>query len=304
MLSDRPRDQLREKQKAVLLSYLQEMGLGEVPLADFLYLLRDGERDGRLLHRIDRDERPLERADGYHEGESGNGKRIRLYLAEEQQILREAFHSFFTSHSSIDMVGSSGNTSGESLVEAAQALKPEIMQIGVKTLQPATVEKLEMLREGCPDIGLVLLSASYDVKGIKALREFSRGASNGCAYLLKHTIDTVEQLTQVICSVADGRIILDPRVMEGMMADQDAHSAVLKDLSPRELEVLSWMAKGYRNDTIAQVLCLDLETVERHINSIYGKLGNSQSSQPPRVQAILSYLSGVGLMPVPHATSA
>ena len=160
---------------------------------------------------------------------------------------------------------------------------------------------MEAVRERCSDVAIVLLSSSYDLKGIKALRELSRESSAGCAYLLKHTIDTVEQLTQVIYSVAEGRIILDPTVMEGMTATGDAQSSLLKELSPRELEVLGWVAKGYRNDTIAGVLCLDVRTVERHINNIYSKLQNSLGTNQLRVSAALLYLRATGLLPkAPH----
>ena len=169
--------------------------------------------------------------------------------------------------------------------------------MGFKILQPTTVEKLETIREGCPEAALVLLSASYDVKGIKALREFTRGAAVGCAYLLKHTIDTVAQLTHMIHSVAEGRIILDPAVMEGLITSGDSESTFLKDLTPRELEVLNWMAKGYRNSTIAEVLCLEPKTVERHINSIYSKLGNGSESKHARVQATRLYLRATGVLP-------
>ena len=58
-------------------------------------------------------------------------------------------------------------------------------------------------------------------------------------------------------------------LMERLIRTGDTRSSFLKDLSPRELEVLSWMAKGYRNDTIADVLSRDVKTVERHINNIY-----------------------------------
>ncbi len=147
-------------------------------------------------------------------GSLSHVKKVRLYVAEEQQILREAYQSVFQGHAYIEIVGASGETDGESLVGAASALRPDTILLGIKVLQPVVVERLEMVRERCPDVAIVLLSAYYDVKGLKALREFSRGASVGCAYLLKHTIDTVEQLTQVIYSVAEGRIILDPAVME------------------------------------------------------------------------------------------
>jgi len=229
---------------------------------------------------------------------NGNGKkRVKLYLAEEQQMLREAYQAFFIDHYGIQVVGSSGDTGGESLIAATTALKPNVILVGIKVLQPAAVEKLETLREQCPETAIVLLSASYDVKGLKALREFSRGKAAGCAYLLKHTIDTVDQLTQVIVSASEGRIIVDPAVMEGLITTGEGHGALIKELSPREVEVLSWMAKGYRNQTIAEVLCLEPKTVERHINSIYSKLEPCPEAQHPRVHAVTLYMRATGLLP-------
>ncbi|MFH1141755.1 MAG: hypothetical protein V1724_08885, partial [Chloroflexota bacterium] len=156
-----------------------------------------------------------------------DNNRIKLYIAEEQQILREAYRSFFLPQPDVEVVGCSGDTTGDSLVGAAWALKPNVMLLGFRILQPATVERLEMVREKCPEVATVVLSASFDAKGIKALRDFSRGSSVGCAYLLKHTIDTVEQLTQMIHSVAEGRIILDLAVMEGLISSADSKSTLL-----------------------------------------------------------------------------
>ncbi len=221
---------------------------------------------------------------------------MRLYLAEEQQILREAYRVCFAAYPGLEIVGVSGDTAGESLVRAALALHPDVILLGIKILQPAAVEKLQALREHSPTVAVVLLSAHYDVKGIKALREFSRKSSGGCAYLLKHTIDTVDQLTQVIYSVAEGRIIVDPTVMEGLIATTETRSTLLKELSPRELEVLSWMAKGYRNDAVAEVLCLEPKTIERHINNIYSKLSITLASKHPRVHAVTTYLRGTGVL--------
>lgn len=221
---------------------------------------------------------------------------VKLYIAEEQQILRDAYQSFLGSRPDVEMVGCSDDTSGDSLAGAAEGLRPNVMLLGFKILQPTTVEKLEMIRERCPDVAMVVLSAQYDPKGMKALRELTRGGSAGCAYLLKHTIDTVEQVAQVIHSVAEGRIILDPAVMEGLISTTDSKAALLRELTPRELEVLSWMAKGYRNNTIAEVLGLEAKTVERHINSIYSKLGNLPESKHARVHAITLYLRATGLL--------
>jgi len=97
--------------------------------------------------------------------------------------------------------------------------------------------------------------------------------------------------------VAQGRIIVDPVVMEALVSTGDNRSGYLRELSPKALEVLSWMAKGYRNDTIAQVLSRDVRTVGRHINSIYSKLEIDDASRDPRVNAALKYLQATGSLP-------
>ena len=237
-------------------------------------------------------------------GGTSVGTRLRLYIAEEQQILREAYQAFFLPHPSIEVVGTSGDLTIDGLVGAAATLKPTVMLLGFKVLHSATVAQLGKIREVEPNIALALLSSSYDVKGIKALREFSKGAGTGCAYLLKHTIDTVDQLTQVIQSVSEGRIILDPAVMDGMMNALDPKTTFLKDLSPRETEVLSWMAKGYNNHTIADVLCLEPKTIERHINGIYNKLGTAPDSKHARVHAVTLFLRATGALPVEDISEA
>ncbi len=218
-------------------------------------------------------------------------------MAEEQSILRDLYQSAFKDQPTIKLVGCSGDISSESLVGAVKVLSPDVMILGVKVVQPATVEKLELVREARPQLASVLLFGFYDPQGIKALRRFSGGASAGFAYLLKHTIDTVEQLTQVVHSVAEGRIIVDPTVLGDLIHTGDMRGSLLRELSPRELEVLSWMAKGYRNETIAGVLSRDVKTVERHINNIYSKLQGDEPSLDPRVNASLIFLKATGLLP-------
>jgi len=115
--------------------------------------------------------------------------------------------------------------------------------------------------------------------------------------LLKHSIDRIGQLAQVIRAVTEGQVILDPVVMEGLIGAGEAKTAFLKELTHRELEVLSWMAKGYRNGTIAEVLCVDPKTIERHINAIYSKLNMVTDSKHPRVSAIMLYLRATGQLP-------
>ena len=189
---------------AGLAGYLAKLGLADGELDQMITMLQSGQREdppGEVSKQRPADAHVLE----------GRPSRvIGVFLAEEQQILREAYHSVFSGQPNMEMLGSTGDTSTDFLAGMVQALKPDVIILGVKAVQQCTVEKLQVLRESYPQMGLVLLMAMYDGKGIKALREFSRDSSSGCAYILKHTIDTVEQLNQVVCSVAEGRMMWTP----------------------------------------------------------------------------------------------
>jgi len=215
---------------------------------------------------------------------------IRLYVVEEQEILREVYQTAFSTEPTIDLLGMTGGADGEEIVNALSTLNPDTVLLGTKMLQPSVTEKLEMIRESHPQVGIVLLSTLYDIKGIKTLREFTKRNSKRCAFLLKHSIDRIDQLIQVIHAVTEGQVILDPLVMEGLIGAGEPEATFLKELTNREMEVLSWMAKGYRNMTIAELLYVDPKTIERHINSIYSKLNGEADSMHPRVNSIMLYL--------------
>ncbi|PKB79281.1 MAG: hypothetical protein BZY88_14155 [SAR202 cluster bacterium Io17-Chloro-G9] len=311
--------------KSGLISYLAQLGLGDSDLANVLSLLpasagataaevrKEAMRNRRrredlmeamrgedLLKMAPRGEFHHDTALPFGGADPTNKRTVSLFLAEEQELLREAYLAFLTEQPSIEVLGYSGDVSVEGLSKVAIESRPDVLILGVKQVQAEMASTLSSLREASPKMGLVFLFAYYDAKGIKALRKFSNGDNVGCAYLLKHTIDTAEQFTHMIHAVSEGRIIVDPTVMEGLVRPQDLNSGLLPGLSPREIEVLSWMAKGYRNDTIAQVLSRDLRTVERHINSIYSKLEIEDGSKDPRVNAALSFLHATGsLAPEP-----
>lgn len=234
-------------------------------------------------------------------GEAGREakKKTRLYIVEEQEILREAYKTFFPFEAGVDLVGLSDGTDAgidmEVLADTLASLKPNVLLVGTKVLQTSLIDKLETLREKHPHLGIVLLSALYDVKGIKRLRAFAKKGGTGCAYLFKHSVDTMSQLVQVVQAVSQGRIILDSVVMEGLIESGESKAAIfLKELTHRELEVLNWMAKGFKNRGIAEIMGLEPKTVERHVNSIYGNLSPSAESKHPRVNAITLYLKATG----------
>mgnify|MGYP001075576669 FL=1 len=89
-------------------------------------------------------------------------KTISLFLAEEQQILKEAYISFFQDQRSVNILGTSDDTSSETLVAAVKAHNPDAILLGVKSVQKDTIQKLDDLRQACPNIGIVLLFSFYD----------------------------------------------------------------------------------------------------------------------------------------------
>jgi len=90
-------------------------------------------------------------------------------------------------------------------------------------------------------------------------------------------------------------------LMEELIRTGDSGNGVVQELSPKEMEVLGWLAMSYRNDTIAGILSRDVKTVERHINYIYSKLQTNKPDNPDatmhtQVRAALMYLKAVGLL--------
>jgi DNA-binding NarL/FixJ family response regulator len=148
-------------------------------------------------------------------------RNIGLFLAEEQKVLRGTYEAYFETHDAITLLGSASDVSGDSLIKDAEAAKPDVVLLGVKALRPAMLESLLELREDYDEVGLVLLASSYDDQAFKSLRSMPIGGPLGSAYLYKHTMDTLDQVARVIKLVSEGRIIVDPKVMAGLIdADQ------------------------------------------------------------------------------------
>jgi len=131
-----------------------------------------------------------------------------------------------------------------------------------------------------------------------ALRLFESG-SDGRAYLLKDRIGNRAELVDAIEAVARGDSVVDPKVVETLVAARRRQEASpLRDLTPREIEVLAQVAEGRSNAAIAASLYLTKRAVEKHNNAIFVKLGLSYAPDAeaisPRVKAALLFLAGDG----------
>ena len=144
-----------------------------------------------------------------------------------------------------------------------------------------------------PGVGVVVLSQYTEPGYALALLE---DGSEGRAYLLKERIEDVDELVAAITAVAGGGSVIDPKVVETLVATRaHAEESSLHDLTPRELDVLREMAEGKNNAAIAGTLFLSTRSVEKVIHSIFLKLGLAwEDSAHKRVKAVIMYLGEQG----------
>ncbi|QVQ54882.1 response regulator transcription factor [Spiractinospora alimapuensis] len=144
------------------------------------------------------------------------------------------------------------------------------------------------IRRAHPHLGIIVLSQYVQPTYASDLLEIDAPA--GVGYLLKERIGDVEEFADAVTKVSAGGSVLDRDVVRVMLA---ARSNPLTRLAPREREVLSLMARGESNTTIARELVVSDAAVRKHIGSIFTKLDLAPETEGHRrVLAVLTYLAG------------
>jgi DNA-binding NarL/FixJ family response regulator len=181
------------------------------------------------------------------------------------------------------------------LFRSLKALSPDVLLMGMKRLDAEVITELESLREQFPEMGIVLLLTVYDLESLKMLRQQMSGNMAGIAVFMKQSLEKVYQLTGVIESVSERHVILDPALTNLLLADKQG-KRLLNKFTQQETELLSLIARGYTNSAIAEALCIDMRTVQRHINNMYSKLRSDIDSENMnlRVSAARLYLETTG----------
>jgi len=214
---------------------------------------------------------------------------IRVLLAEDSYIVREGVRALLDAQDGLDLVGTCEDL--PTLLAAVDELEPDVVVTDIRMPPDQTdegVRAAQSLRTTHPDVGVVVLS-QYVEEGY-AVQLFEQG-SGGRAYLLKERLGDVEELTGAIRDVARGGSVIDPAVVDSLIAAKTRQRSPVDDLTEREREVLSHMAGGSNNRTIAEQLVLSPRAVEKHINSIFSKLGLAEETDSHhRVRAVLLYL--------------
>jgi len=219
---------------------------------------------------------------------------IRLVVADDHYLVREGLRRLLEAQPDLEVAAVCADL--DSLVAAVESERPDVVVTDVRMPPTSTDEGIRaaaLLREGHPRIGVVVLSQYADPRYALPLLE---QGSEGRAYLLKERIDDVEQLTGAIRAVAEGGSVVDPKVVEALVAENArAERSPLHDLTPRERDVLREMASGRNNAAIATTLFLTERSVEKVIHAIFLKLGLAwEPAVHKRVKAVVMYLAEGG----------
>ncbi len=217
----------------------------------------------------------------------GAGRRV--VIAEDSVLLREGVARLLADVG-FEVVGQSGNA--DDLLRHVAMHHPDVAIVDIRMPPTQTDEGLRAareIRERFPQTGVLVLS-QY-VEAAYALDLLSDTAE-GVGYLLKDRVADLEQFAAAVGQVADGGSVLDPDVV-GELVGRKRHDDPLEELSPREREVLGLMAEGRSNQAIADRLFVTLRAIEKHVTSIFSKIGLPASSDDHRrVLAVLAFLRG------------
>ena len=206
--------------------------------------------------------------------------------------MREGLVRLLTSIADIEVVAVCADL--DELLAAVESVAADVVLTDIRMPPTHTDEGIRAaraVRDSHPGMGVVVLSQF--VEPAYALDLLDDGTS-GRAYVLKDHIDDVRRLEQVIRTVADGGSMVDDVVVDMLVRSRRrAVDSTLDSLSPRELEVLTEMATGVDNRTIADRLGVSLHSVEKHSNAIFSKLHLTEEvGLNRRVRAVLMFLVG------------
>jgi DNA-binding NarL/FixJ family response regulator/class 3 adenylate cyclase len=215
------------------------------------------------------------------------GNAMTVVIAEDSILLREGVVRLL-GESGFDVVAQSDNAID--LLRHVSMHKPTVAIVDIRMPPTHTDEGLvaaREIRECFPGTGVLVLSQYVEPAYAVGLLE--EGAE-GVGYLLKDRVSDLEEFASAVRRVGEGGSALDPAVVSQLVGRHRVHDP-LAGLTPREREVLELMAEGRSNQAVAERMFVTLRAVEKHVTSIFTKLGLPASTDDHRrVLAVLAFL--------------
>jgi DNA-binding NarL/FixJ family response regulator len=217
---------------------------------------------------------------------------LRVVFADDNYLVRQGVTSLLAEVEGIDVVATAADL--DSLIRSVAENSPDVVLTDIRMPPTSTNEGIEAarrIRSGHPGVGVVVLSQYVEEDYVFEL--LADGVA-GMGYLLKERVNDLDELVRALLEVARGGSVLDPVVVEALLARRGSDGPLL-GLTDREREVLQEMATGRNNATIARSLFMSDRAVEKHVGSIFQKLGLVDEHEVSRrVMAVLVYLGATG----------
>ncbi len=217
---------------------------------------------------------------------------LRVVFADDNYLVREGVTLLLAEVAGIDVVAAAADL--DSLLTAVAEHSPDVVLTDIRMPPTSTNEGIEAakrIRSEHSGVGVVVLSQYVEEDYVFEL--LADGAA-GMGYLLKERVTDLDELVRALLEVARGGSVLDPLVVEALLARRGSDGPIL-GLTDREREVLQEMATGRNNSTIAKSLFMSDRAVEKHIGSVFQKLGLIDEHEVSRrVMAVLVYLEATG----------
>jgi DNA-binding NarL/FixJ family response regulator len=212
---------------------------------------------------------------------------MRVVVADDSVLLREGIVRLLD-EAGVEVVAQAGDA--DDLLRKASAHRPDVAVVDIRMPPTGTDDGLRAaleIRRSLPGTGVLVLS-QYVEEGY-ALDLVGDGA-DGTGYLLKDRVADVERFVDAVRRVGAGGSVLDPEVVASLL-DRRRRDDPLAELTDREREVLALMAEGRSNQAIAEQLVVTERAVEKHVTSIFNKLGLTPAPEDHRrVLAVLTFL--------------
>ena len=212
---------------------------------------------------------------------------MRVVVADDSVLLREGIVRLLE-EAGFEVVGQAGDA--EDLLRKVSAHHPDVAIVDVRMPPTNTDDGLRaalQMRTEHPEVAVLVLS-QYVEEGYA--NELLAASAEGVGYLLKDRVADVERFVDAVRRVAAGGSALDPEVVSRLLGRRRRDDP-LEEITPREREVLTLMAEGRSNHAIAEQMVVIERAVEKHVTSIFGKLGLAPAAEDHRrVLAVLTYL--------------
>ena len=212
---------------------------------------------------------------------------MRVVVGEDSVLVREGIVRVL-GEAGFDVVAQAGDA--EELVRKVSAHKPDVAVVDIKMPPTETDDGLRAaveIRRRLPETGVIVLS-QYLEEGYAL--DLVAGGAEGTGYLLKDRVGDVERFADSVRRVGEGGAALDPEVVVQVLGRRRRDDPLV-ELTERDREVLALMAEGRSNQAIARRLVLTERAVEKHVTSIFDKLGLTPTREDHRrVLAVLSFL--------------